>query len=140
MNYKNCPYLDKHSNCSHKGVVIDDLFCIESLGKQCNILKELEQWLLEEIEAFSKGIPIEWDRVIEGEGYIVFYGFIPTQRFEKRDNFVCLIYYTEDEGFMFITSSAKYSQKLNNNLTGKNSDHKPCIKFNEFFKTKEGGN
>jgi len=83
--------------------------------------------ILESINELSEGIPIEWDRIVEGKYYFIVFGWIPNI---KRDDFVAIIF-LEDYSFYF-TSSVKYTEKMseNWNCIEKHSD---CIKFKEYF-------
>ncbi|MFW9882162.1 MAG: hypothetical protein ACFFG0_54555, partial [Candidatus Thorarchaeota archaeon] len=90
----------------------------------------------EELELFTKDIPIRWDRVIESEYHIIFYGWI-------GNDFVHILYIFDDDNefaVIYSTSSIKYSKKLDKNiqltLTGKydTNGHKDRIKFADYFK------
>lgn len=90
--------------------------------------------ILEDIEKFSKDVPIEWDRVIDGEDYLIFYGWVKNQK-HGRD-FVHFMYIWDENGCSNIwsTSSVKYTDKLNENLGNTPEDHSPCQKFDDYFK------
>ena len=84
--------------------------------------------ILESINELSEGIPIKWDRIIEGKDYLIVFGWIPNI---KRDDFVTIIF--RGDYYLYFTSSVEYTRKMseNWNCIEKHSD---CIKFKEYFK------
>lgn len=103
-------------------------------GSYVELIKMIDKKkLLDSLGELTKGINVDWDRLSYCDQYIQIFGWI--DRSDKRRDF--LIYlnvfdYSPELGDMeiFITSSAKYSEKFSENW---GIGHSPCIKFKDFF-------
>lgn len=88
---------------------------------------EIRKKLWSKIQKLVTGIPVKWDRWDYSEEHFSIFGWI--YRKDNKKDFVSVIYINEI-GWIYNTSSAKYSQKMANNWRVK---HSPCMKFNEFL-------
>lgn len=97
------------------------------------VTKGIKVILLNAMKDLAAGIPIKWDRVVEGDQRVSVYGWIPKDASPHFD-FV-MIYIDLIPGILnYVTSSVKYSKKMLVNWDGTDINHVDCITFDEFFR------
>lgn len=92
--------------------------------------------LIEVLNKLSSQIPVEWDRWAKTEQYPAHYsvyGWI--KRKDGQRDFVCVEMweYNRPCDAPFVTSSAKYSSKICEIITGEVTKHSPCRKISELL-------
>lgn len=90
--------------------------------------------MLDSINRLQNGIPINWDRAVETDDYVIVFGWIPNI---KQDDFVAIIFL--EEYSLYFTSSVKYTKKMSENWDCI-EEHSDCIKFKEYFGEQLEGN
>ena len=103
-----------------------------TISPEYNISKGMKVILLNAMKDLATGIPIKWDRVIQGDQRVSIYGWIPKVNSIHFD-FV-MVYLDILPGIMnYVTSSVQYSKQMLTNWDGTDVNHVDCITFNEFF-------
>lgn len=97
------------------------------------VSKGMKIVLLNAMKDLATGVPIKWDRVVQGDQRISIYGWIPKKESPHFD-FV-MVYFDFVPSIMnYVTSSVEYSRKMLTNWDGTDVNHVDCITFDEFFK------
>ncbi len=104
----------------------------KKISQKYDITKGIKVILLNVMKDLATGVPVKWDRVVQGDQRVSIYGWIPKKESPHFD-FV-MVYMDMVPGIMnYVTSSVEYSRKMLTNWDGTDVNHVDCITFDEFF-------